>query len=70
MRDVLHEKDGEIMLYEMDFMPVDDGESSGGAICLRYPIDQGQNRGRLNMSLQKGEWFLPKTASLIKPCGC
>lgn len=29
------------MLYEIDFLPVGDGESSGDAICLRYSYDQG-----------------------------
>lgn len=29
------------MLYEVDFLPVGEGESSGDAICLRYSIDEG-----------------------------
>jgi len=29
------------VLYEIDFLPVGDGESSGDAICLRYSFDQG-----------------------------
>lgn len=29
------------MLYEVDFLPVGDGESSGDAICLRYSSDNG-----------------------------
>jgi len=29
------------MLYEVDFLPVGDGESSGDAICLRYSADRG-----------------------------
>jgi len=31
------------MLYEIDFLPVGEGESSGDAICLRYSFDQGVN---------------------------
>ena len=29
------------MLYELDFLPVGEGESSGDAICLRYSTDEG-----------------------------
>lgn len=29
------------MLYEVDFLPVGDGKSSGDAICLRYSADDG-----------------------------
>ena len=29
------------MLYEVDFMPVGEGERSGNAICIRYSLDQG-----------------------------
>lgn len=31
------------MLYEIDFLPVGEGEQSGDAICLRYSFDQGTN---------------------------
>jgi len=31
------------MLYEIDFLPVGEGESSGDAICLRYSFDQGRS---------------------------
>jgi len=31
------------MLYEIDFLPVGEGERSGDAICLRYSSDQGKN---------------------------
>ncbi|MCP4114125.1 MAG: MBL fold metallo-hydrolase [Desulfobacteraceae bacterium] len=31
------------MLYEIDFLPVGEGESSGDAICLRYSIDKGNS---------------------------
>lgn len=30
------------MDYEIDFLPVGEGESSGDAICLRYTLDQGR----------------------------
>jgi beta-lactamase superfamily II metal-dependent hydrolase len=31
----------ENMLYEIDFLPVGEGEQSGDAICLRYSLDEG-----------------------------
>lgn len=32
-----------LMLYEVDFLPVGNGESSGDAICLRYSTDNGNS---------------------------
>lgn len=31
------------MLYEVDFLPVGEGESSGDSICLRYSSDDGES---------------------------
>ena len=31
------------MEYEIDFLPVGDGEKSGDAICLRYSYDGGES---------------------------
>ena len=31
------------MLYEVDFLPVGEGESSGDSICLRYSSDNGES---------------------------
>ncbi len=38
----MQKEEGTTMQYEVDFLPVGDGENSGDAICLRYSSDEGE----------------------------